>query len=202
MGGLHDHPSPLQSIYRIRLIVLGKNPGVIQDRQNTDSSQEVLEEYLVANVISGTELEISEDEVVNNIDPYHEIDDPATRSESSLSSTSTRESKGSSDTVSEPDGFKYLCGFIARKFKEKFPDMGIYTKNIISDHSYSHPPDWLQFLSFGGLTVPSRKWLKEARIIEKYFKKYSAEGFRQGSGITKKIVNIVLEKHNISEDVV
>jgi hypothetical protein len=51
--------------------VLGKNPGVIQDRQDTDSSQEVLEEYLVANVISGAELEISEDEVVNNIDPYH-----------------------------------------------------------------------------------------------------------------------------------
>jgi hypothetical protein len=175
MGGLHDHPSPLQSIYRIRLIVLGKNPGVIQDRQNTDSSQEVLEEYLVANVISGAELEISENEVVNNIDPYHEIDDPTTRSESSLSSTSTRESKGSFDTVSEADGFKYLCGFIARKFKEKYPDMGIYTKDIISDHSYSHPPDWLQFLSFGGLTVPSHKWLKEARIIEKYFKKYHAE---------------------------
>jgi hypothetical protein len=146
-------------------------------------------------------LEISENEVVNNIDPYHEIDDTTTCSESSLSSTSTRESKGSFNTVSEPDGFKYLCGFITRKFKENFPDMGIDTKDIISDHSYSHPPDWLQFLSFRGLTVPSHKWLKEARIIEKYFKKYHAEGFRKGSGITKKLVNIVLKKHNISEHV-
>jgi hypothetical protein len=169
MGGLHDHPSPLQSIYRIRLIVLGKNPGVIQDRQNTDSSQEVLEEYLVANVISGAELEISENEVVNNIDPYHEIDDPTTRSESSLSSTSTRESKGSFDTVSEADGSKYLCGFIARKFKEKYPDMGIYTKDIISDHSYSHPPDWLQLLSFGGLTAPSHKMVKRSQDYRKIF---------------------------------
>jgi hypothetical protein len=32
---------------------------------------------------------------------------------------------------------------------------------------------------------------------EKYLKKYHAEGFRKGSGITKKIVNTVLKKRNI-----
>lgn len=41
-------------MYRIRIIVLGKNPGVIQDKLNIETPQEKLnlEEYLVANVIA------------------------------------------------------------------------------------------------------------------------------------------------------
>jgi hypothetical protein len=33
-GGLHDHPSPLDAIYRVRLILLGKNPGIVEANNN------------------------------------------------------------------------------------------------------------------------------------------------------------------------
>lgn len=34
-GGLYDHPSPLAALYRLRVILLGKNPGlVIQEQAN------------------------------------------------------------------------------------------------------------------------------------------------------------------------
>ncbi|CAI6358180.1 unnamed protein product [Macrosiphum euphorbiae] len=34
-GGLNDHPSPLNALYRLRMIILGKNPGVTSNRTNT-----------------------------------------------------------------------------------------------------------------------------------------------------------------------
>lgn len=33
-GGLDDHPTPLSAIYRIRMIILGKSPGVVQSNLN------------------------------------------------------------------------------------------------------------------------------------------------------------------------
>lgn len=34
-GGLNDHPSPLNALYRLRMIILGKNPGVTSNQTNT-----------------------------------------------------------------------------------------------------------------------------------------------------------------------
>lgn len=63
-GGLHDHPSPLMAIYRVRCIVLGKNPGVVQERQNimnmdAANSEEVMDEYLVAKVIKEADVAVT-----------------------------------------------------------------------------------------------------------------------------------------------
>jgi hypothetical protein len=38
-GGLHDHPTPLNAMYRIRIVVFGKNPEVIQDKVNIEVKQ-------------------------------------------------------------------------------------------------------------------------------------------------------------------
>jgi hypothetical protein len=34
-GGLHDHPPPMNAVHRLRLIILGKNPGILQSGMNT-----------------------------------------------------------------------------------------------------------------------------------------------------------------------
>lgn len=34
-GGLNDKPSPLDALFRLRLVMLGKNPGIIQAHANT-----------------------------------------------------------------------------------------------------------------------------------------------------------------------
>lgn len=35
-GGLHDHSSPLNALYRIRMIVLGKNSNIVQSHVNVE----------------------------------------------------------------------------------------------------------------------------------------------------------------------
>jgi len=45
-GGLNDHPSPLNALYRLRMIILGKNPGVVSTSSNTTDNNQ--EEFMVA----------------------------------------------------------------------------------------------------------------------------------------------------------
>jgi len=148
-GGLNDHPTPLNSLYRIQLIVLGKNPGVVQEKLNIEIKHDAtdVEEYLVANVIATADIKINFDYEENN----DELSDSSLSSSESLSATNNLQNN------SEEDGFIYLCGWIARKFKNKYPYLGNYTKDTKPDHSYS-TPSWLQHLSFGGLTEPTTDW--------------------------------------------
>lgn len=77
-GGLNDHPTPLNAMYRIRIIVLGKNPGVVQAKQNIEiqNDQSNLEEYLVANVMATADVKIdlNNEEIMENylIAVYHQ----------------------------------------------------------------------------------------------------------------------------------
>jgi len=141
--------------------VLGKNPGVVQDKLNIETPQEKLnlEEYLVANVIATADV---------NIIPFNNEENDF--SDSSLSSSESSSTQNNLPTTNEEDGFIYLCGWLARKFKNKYPHLGCYTKDKKPDHSYS-TPSWVQHLSFGGLTKPSTDWVKQANIFETLFKK-------------------------------
>ena len=51
-------------MYRIRIIVLGKNPGVVQDKLNIEMEHNNtnIEEYLVANVIETADIKINNNE--------------------------------------------------------------------------------------------------------------------------------------------
>jgi len=37
-GGLNDHPTPLDALYRLRMIILGRNPGVVQKHANVQET--------------------------------------------------------------------------------------------------------------------------------------------------------------------
>lgn len=45
-GGLNDHPSPLNALFRIRLIILGKNPDIVSYQSNTADKND--EEFMLA----------------------------------------------------------------------------------------------------------------------------------------------------------
>lgn len=53
-GGLNDHLSPLNALHRLRMIILGKNPGIVSSSSNTaDQNQE---EFLVAAAFKQVDL--------------------------------------------------------------------------------------------------------------------------------------------------
>ncbi|KAL5245876.1 hypothetical protein ACI65C_013284 [Semiaphis heraclei] len=192
-GGLNDHPTPLNALYRIRIIVLGKNPGVVQAKQNieTQNYQSSSEEYLVANVIATADVKID----LNNDKNNGELSD------SSLSSEDESAQKNL-QTTNEEDGFIYLCGWLARKFKNKYPHLGNYTKDKKLEHSYSMP-SWVHHLSFGGLTEPTDYWVMQAKQFENIFKKFHKEKVDPNSNIVKRLSNLIKKKFcDIPDDLI
>uniref|UniRef100_A0A182NSV7 Transposable element P transposase-like RNase H domain-containing protein n=1 Tax=Anopheles dirus TaxID=7168 RepID=A0A182NSV7_9DIPT len=47
VGGVYDHPSPLSSIYRIRMMILGKSPSILRNQTDTNSNN-IGEEFITA----------------------------------------------------------------------------------------------------------------------------------------------------------
>jgi len=164
-------------MYRIRIIVLGKNPGVVQDKLNIEMEHNNtnIEEYLVANVIATADIKIN----------INENDDEL--SDSSMSSCESF--KNNFETPNEEDGFIYLCGWLARKFKSKYPHLGNYTKDNKPDHSYS-APSWLQHLSYGGLTEPTATWVEKAKVFENMFKKFHKDKINPDANIVKRLTKL------------
>lgn len=179
-------------MYRIRIIVLGKNPGVLQGKLNIEVQHDKSnsEEYLVANVLATADINIPLNDEENG-----ELSD------SSLSSTESSSFQNNLQKTNEEDGFTYLCGWLARKFKNKYPHLGNYTKDNRTDHSYS-TPNWIHHLSFGGLTEPTANWVGQAKIFENIFKKFHKEKIDPDSNIVKRITTLIKKKCEMPEDLI
>lgn len=189
-GGLHDHPSPLSVLYRLRMILLGKNPGVVQSHTNVQHHESSREEYFIVSQ-AFTKAQIERPVLT---DPRcSELPDDLSETSSSTSTSSltpqTSQFTSNIEKMSESDGLMYVAGYLARKHRDQFPDLGSYTykedsKNI---HSYSMP-SWVQQLSFGGLTQPSEEWMKNVEKMETFFNKFHKGTLRTGK-------NIVIRTH-------
>ncbi|XP_046595722.1 uncharacterized protein LOC107225950 [Neodiprion lecontei] len=57
-GALDDHPAPMNALLRIRMIVLGKNPGIVQ--RNTNTVDIAHDEYVVAKVLQRASISVPE----------------------------------------------------------------------------------------------------------------------------------------------
>ncbi|KAJ8912457.1 hypothetical protein NQ315_002823 [Exocentrus adspersus] len=129
-GGLHDHPSPLESLYRLCMILLGKNPGLVQKQTNVQVEEE--NEFLLTTAIKKARIQCSNiPEPDQGISTIEEIGSEI--SEGSFTSSS----ESSATNISEKDGLIYIAGYLAKKMKDKYPDLGKYTYKIKeSMHTY------------------------------------------------------------------
>ncbi len=67
-GGLHDHPTPIEAMNRVRIIILGKNSAAVQAINNANSLEQnksVEDQFLTATALSG----ISEAALTDELDP-------------------------------------------------------------------------------------------------------------------------------------
>lgn len=191
-GGLNDHPSPMTLIYRLRRLLLCKNPGMIQESANVIIPEEVQCDFLVRETFHQARLTLPEDTIGER--PEEEL--IISEDIESLNGSATTVSISENMTFVERDGLIYLAGAVARKHKVLFPYLGKYTKDLevpFQEHSYCLP-SWISHLSFGGLIEPSDQWYSEVLSMEKYFRKLHNETFKFKKNITEKTTAYVTSK--------
>jgi len=109
--GLNNHPSPLNALYRLRMIILGKNPGVVSTSSNTSDNNQ--EEFIVAKTMKHINDIIDKQNNEN-------IDDSDT-------DTNSDDSEKSNINEMTEDAVEYLAGWVANKYRQKFPKLGCTT---------------------------------------------------------------------------
>ena len=104
----------------------------------------------------------------------------------------------------EEEGLKYIAGYVAYKYRLKYPHLGCQTKkmSIKLDNS-----DWLHAISDGHLLYPSESLIKTANIINKEFINFhGSESLRNNTFIFQRLPKLVKPKiskaYNISDDVI
>jgi hypothetical protein len=123
-GGLPDHPAPLNALYRLRMIMLGKNPGLTQQNTNVQGSSSLNfeEEIIFAGALRTADIEPTLTETEDEIDDPEPIDDE--------DASTKMPQEGSKIHEIEEDGLNYLGGWLAYKYKKKYPDLGYIDANI------------------------------------------------------------------------
>ena len=161
----------------MRMILLGKNPGIVQTNSNVETSPELeQEEYLLVSALQQAHIE-----TLQLPEPHNIVN--IAQSESSASSGSTIMS--SEKDASEKDGLIYIAGYLGKRHLTKYPHLGQFTyktDEATSLHSYNMP-SWLQSLSYGGLVQPSNEWVEQVNTMESYFQKFHKNKFKRGKGI-------------------
>lgn len=170
------------------MILLGKNPGMVQKNANVQLNKETeQEEFILACALKKASIPPS------NIAEVKDISDDI--SEISSETSSQTSSSTLTTNIHEDDGLIYIAGYLARKLRKEFPELGVYTYENESKtmHSYAMP-SCVQSLSFGGLTEPSISWQKDVERLNKWFTKIHKGNFKLKKNIVKKTTHMISKK--------
>lgn len=186
-GGLDDHPTPLNALYRLRMLILGKNPGITSQQTNTTHVNN--EEFMVATALKKINLKI------NNVE---NLDESGSTTESDNDSLQEIDNK----YEMEEDATEYLAGWVAKKYKIQFPELGLTTTKcnleIPLEHDYQIPT-WIHHLSYGGLIAPSQDFKNQVIRIERLFKKITKNQIPKRLGVVKYLTNKIIRQMEIEE---
>lgn len=184
-GGLDDHPTPLNALYRLRMIILGKNPGITSKNTNTIDINN--EDFMIATTFSKINLKIND--LTENEEVYGSSTDTSSEIESS-------EEIDKNENEMEEDAVEYLAGWVAKKLKIAYPELGLTTTQCNSDqnkqeHDYTRPT-WINNLSNGGLIVPSHDFKTKILRIERLFKKNTKNQIPKRPGVLKYLTKKIM----------
>ena len=168
-GSGYDHPIPLTTLYRSRNIILGANPGSVFSNCNTEDHDGT--EFLIyrtpkkSGILPSNNINCGASQGNVSLNPVVQVEektpvrDSSSRfADSQLIAGQTRQTL---QKIQDRVALQYIAGYIARKYKKQFPTFGDFTYKSSNTEG---PPDWLQFLSYGGLSRPSDFFLGELQF--------------------------------------
>ncbi|KAG5875325.1 hypothetical protein JTB14_018733 [Gonioctena quinquepunctata] len=106
-GGVFDHPSALDALSRVRMIVLGKNPGIIESHTCTEDQQQ--DEYMVAQMFHRANVSINSSSTIND-----KSENGSSMSQEQMNPATVIDN-GPETTG---DALECIGGYIAKKYKK------------------------------------------------------------------------------------
>lgn len=102
----------------------------------------------------------------------------------------------------EEDATEYLAGWVAKKYKIQFPELGSTTTKCNLERPLEHDyqiPTWIHHLSYGGLIAPSQDFKNQVIRIERLFKKITKNQIPKRPGVVKYLTNKIIRQMEIEE---
>lgn len=169
------------------MILVGKKPHIVSTDTNFETIKNGDSEYVMGFALKKAKIDCSEERIPDEVN--QSFFDICSTSNSSISEINNIES--------EKNAVLYIAGFLAKKFSDKFPDLGTYTftteKNN-SDHTYYFAkPSWTENLSFEGLPEPSDVWAAAVTKMEKYFNQYHGTTLKTAEKVVSQTINYIFK---------
>ncbi|EFN72296.1 Transposable element P transposase, partial [Camponotus floridanus] len=199
MGSCKDHPSGYEFRYRLRWYVLGKHShAVFTMNRNTeeDVNTSCMSSYTAEDLSS-----ISADSQIPSTSAARKTSTAviptviASTLKQMCTSTPTRvhsenstlDSKNASHIVQE-EGLQYVAGYIAHRFKRKYPHLGERTGIASNENTETN---WIKVVSKGYLIYPSIELLRMSRLVEKCFNDFHGHYFSKEDYVIQKVIKLV-----------
>lgn len=173
-GGPNTHPTPLDALNRLRLIILGR--GLRTQLRRNQNCQEIMidENFVICEIFKKACIDRDEG------DSYEDDEDVVV-------------CKPADRNLEEEDGFCYAMGYVARKLHDEYPDLGKYTYQLEAEKE-----NYVNDISYGGLTAPSESWLENAEKMDTCFNALHNGsdniGFKETKNIKKRTTRVLKDK--------
>lgn len=95
-------------------------------------------------------------------------------------------------TVIEQEGLKYIAGYVAFRFKNKYSFLGTSTEMLVDREE-----DWINYISRGRLTSPSSDLLHVAGTMNEQFESFHGTSLSSEPWIFRKVADRTEEKSKI-----
>lgn len=180
-GGLHDHPSPLEFKYRLRNYILGRNEGIVSTAANVDDPSEK------------GEITIAEDDFNNSVQLLQKHEPESVISRQIFNDLKINgledEKEENGITEIEHDGLESVGGFIVKKFRMKYPELGAITSGLNTSY--------VDNLSEGRLYKPSKNFMQ---TLSKLWNTFQNNGLSRKNNFIKYLLQ---DSHEVNapEDV-
>jgi hypothetical protein len=172
-GGAYDHPTPISALYRIRMLILGRDPGIVTDTTSLNTIDSV--DCPPPDSRINDEESVSIATMLFNSVPENQLDPSAVNDTSSI--------KRTRDGYDE--GLEFVAGWTAFTYKNKYPELSL-EKSVVSEIISSS--NWTRMLSnSAGLTHPSNFWMTIAEKMEELFNVKCGASVSYEPGIVKSL---------------
>lgn len=192
-GGLNDHPSPMNVLFRLRMILLGKNPGILQDNVNSYTKGAAEDQFVVSSVFKQIGLQVQCEEIDTSLE-NNVLSEKSVEEEEEVQCINLEQCEtippNEIQSVEE-GGQSYAAGWVAKQFKHKYNFLGQFT----SQGTVTEDNSWIRCLSEGGLVEPSKQWMDITRVCEIEFNIIDKQDcISKDTGVVRSLTEKVAEK--------